>query len=50
MGVLVEGVAISVMGLPEAGLSLDGLNHIRIDGVGGSSHGNNSADNDELEH
>ena len=50
MGVFVKGVRVGIVGLPEAGLGLNGLNHISIDGVRGSSHGYDSADNDELEH
>lgn len=50
MSVLVKGVRVSLMGLPERGLGLNGLNHIFVDWVRGSSHSNDGADNDELEH
>jgi len=50
MSVLVEGVSLSIMGLPERGLGLNGLNHIFVNGVRGSSHGNDGANYDELEH
>jgi len=50
MSVLVEGVSLGVMRLPERGLGSDGLDHIFVNGVRGSSHGNDGANYDELEH
>lgn len=48
-GLVLEWVGIGFMWLPEAGLSLDGSNHLLIDWVSGSNDGHDDADNDELE-
>jgi len=48
-GLVLEWVGFSILWLPEAGLSLDGFNHLLINWVSGSNDGHDDTDNDELE-